>query len=31
MDLTKLIQNEEIPIVEMTNFDVDLFVEKCNE
>ena len=31
MGLTKLIQNEEIPIVVTTNFDVDSFVEKCNE
>ena len=31
MDLTKLTQNEEIPIVETTNFDTDLFVKRYHE
>ena len=31
MDLTKLTQNEEIPIVVTTNFDVDLFVKGYHE
>ena len=31
MDLTKLTQNEEIPIVVTTNFDVDSFVKGYHE
>ena len=31
MDLTKLTQNEETPIIVMTNFDVDLFVKGYHE
>ena len=31
MDLTKLTQNEEIPVVVTTNFDVDSFVKRCHE
>ena len=31
MDLTKLTQNEEIPTVVMTNFDVDSFVKEYHE
>ena len=31
MDLTKLTQNEEIPIAVTTNFDVDLFVKRYHE
>ena len=31
MDLTKLTQNEEIPIVVTTNFDVDSFVKAYHE
>ena len=31
MDLTKLTQNEEIPIVVTTNFDVDLFLKGYHE
>ena len=31
MDLTKLTQNEEIPIVVTTNFDVDSFVKGHQE
>ena len=31
MDLAKLTQNEEIPIVVTTNFDVDSFVKGYNE
>ena len=31
MDLTKLTQNEEIPIVVTTNFDVDSFVRRYHE
>ena len=31
MDLTKLTQNEEMPIVVTTNFDVDPFVKEYHE
>ena len=31
MDLTKLTENEEIPILVTTNFDVDLFVKGYHE
>ena len=31
MDLTKLTQNEEIPIVIMTNFDINSFVKGYHE
>ena len=31
MDLTKLTQNEERPIVVLTNFDVDSFVKRYHE
>ena len=31
MDLTKLTQNEEIPIAETTNFDTDSFVKRYHE
>ena len=31
MDLTKLTQNEEIPIVVTTDFDVDLIVKGYHE
>ena len=31
MDLTKLTQNEEIPIIVMTKFDVDSFVKGYHE
>ena len=31
MDLTKLTQNEEIPILVTTNFDVDSYVKRYHE
>ena len=31
MDLARLTQNEEMPIIVTTNFDVDLFLKECLE